>query len=236
MKRALIVVAKQPLAGQVKTRLAATDGAAFATELYRCALEDTLELAASFCAQNEIPYVISYFPPEQASRQFFRRLAPQAVLLPQHGATFGDRLRNALHEASRRGAERLVMIGSDSPSLPHALLRSAFLRLDEPETDVVLGRVADGGYYLIGMREPHPVLFERITWSTASVADETRARAAEKNLRVVEIEPWYDLDTAADLRTLLEDVRRDEDDRAPRTSSFLKRENIADSAGQNRLR
>ena len=91
----------------------------------------------------------------------------------------------------------------------------------------MLGRTSDGGYYLIGMRQPHPILFERITWSTASVAAETHAHAAEGNLRLVDIAPWYDLDIAADLRVRLGDITQTNDGRAPRTRAFSERAKLA---------
>jgi hypothetical protein len=221
MKRALIIVAKQPLAGQVKTRIAATLGSMRAVELYRCALEDTLELAANYCSRNNIAPIISYAPPEEDARRYFRCLSPNAILLPQQGATFGARLINVIEETSGSGAEQMVMIGTDSPSLPPDSLNEAFLQLNQAETDVVLGRTADGGYYLIGMREPHRLLFERIRWSTAAVADETCERAAEGGLRLVEIKQWYDLDTTDDLRTLLDDSANWKEKRAPRTLAFI---------------
>ena len=96
MERCLIVVAKQPVAGQVKTRIAATLGAEKAAALYRCALEDTLELAGSFHAADP---VISYTPDTEAARAFFAELAPGFTLIPQLGAGFGDRLLSAFRVA-----------------------------------------------------------------------------------------------------------------------------------------
>ena len=218
MERCLIVVAKQPVAGQVKTRIAQTLGAERAAALYQCALEDTLELVASYW---EAEPAISYAPPDEEARRFFSKLAPGFTLFPQHGTTFGDRLFSAFAQAAQQGANRMVLIGTDNPSLPSSHIDEAFATLDKAGTDAVLGPTSDGGYYLVGMRKPQPALFERITWSTEVVAEETHARAAEAGLRLVQISPWYDLDTVDDLLTLLDDVAQAGDGRAPRTRSFI---------------
>lgn len=220
MKRRLIVVAKQPVVGQVKTRLAATIGDERAAALCRSALEDTLELVAGYSAAEP---VISYAPSTREARRFFAELAPGWMLVPQQGASFGERLGHAFNRLAGQDVRQMVMIGTDSPSLPRSYIDRAFDVLSDPGTDGVLGRTSDGGYYLIGMRRPHPILFERITWSTASVAAETHARAAEGNLRLVDIAPWYDLDTAADLRVLLDDITQTNDGRASRTRAFIER-------------
>ena len=193
-------------------------GAERAAALYVCALNDTLVLIAGYADSKP---VISYAPPDSDARRFFATFAPAFTLIPQHGATFGERLFSAFAQLAERGANNMVLIGTDNPSLPRSHIEAAFAALDEPETDAVLGRTSDGGYYLIGMRRPHPILFERITWGTERVADETRARAAEANLRLVEVAPWYDLDTYDDLRTLLNDVTQAGDGRAPRTRAFI---------------
>ena len=224
MKRCLVVVAKQPVAGQVKTRIAAALGAGQAAALYHCALEDTLDLLAGYGAARP---AISYAPPDDEARAFFAALAPGFVLIPQHGDDFGARLLSAFQGLEARGMRRVVLIGTDNPSLPAGYIDQAFAALDDPGVDAVLGPTSDGGYYLIGMRRPHPALFERIRWSTEVVAAETRERAAEAGIRLVDIASWYDLDTVDDLRVLLEDVRRTGDNRAPRTRAFVERKGLA---------
>lgn len=218
MHPCLIVVAKQPVPGQVKTRIAATVGAEQATALYQCALEDTLELLRQY---PDAEPVISYAPNDDAARRFFAKLAPGFTLIPQLGDDFGARLLSAFTQLGAAGPRPMVLIGTDNPSLPPAYIDQAFAALADPTVDAVLGAVSDGGYYLLGMREPHSILFERITWSTEVVAAETRARAQEGELRLVDVAAWYDLDTAEDLRTLLADVSRTNDGRAPRTRAFI---------------
>ncbi|MBA3944396.1 MAG: TIGR04282 family arsenosugar biosynthesis glycosyltransferase [Herpetosiphonaceae bacterium] len=218
MKRCLIIVAKEPVAGQVKTRMAGTLGADRAADLYRCTLQDTIDIVASYPAAE---HVISYAPASMAAEAFFAALAPGFTLIPQHGNGFGERLFSAFTQLAAQGADRMVMIGTDNPSVPQAALEQAFVALDRTEVDAVLGAVSDGGYYLIGMRRPQPILFERITWSTEIVAAQTRERAKEAGLALVDVLPWYDLDTVADLQVLLDDVARSGDGRAPRTYAFV---------------
>lgn len=206
MQRAIIVFAKQPVAGTVKTRLAATIGNENAAEFYRCALADTLELVAS--VENATAY-LAFAPPDDAAKLFFTNLAPHFKLLPQTGETLGDKIYNALQTAIENGAEQTLIIGSDSPDLPRAHLAAAFAALDDDETDVVLGRADDGGYYLIGMRRARRILFERIEWSSEKVAAQTIERANESKLNLIEIEPWYDLDVDADLFKLIAAARTD---------------------------
>lgn len=218
MKRALIVVAKQPVAGQVKTRIAVRLGQERAAQLYCCSLEDTLDLVSSF---GEAQPILSYTPATEASRSFFANLAPEFLLLSQHGTDLGERLLDAFRQSAMRGSDRMVILGTDSPSLPLQFIAAAFSALDDPATDVVMGPATDGGYYLLGLRTPYPELFAGISWSTERVAAQTRARAAAAGLRLVELDPWYDLDTVDDLRHLVDDLRRQPDGRARRTHAFV---------------
>ena len=200
--RCLIVVAKAPIAGLVKTRLAATIGAERTLALYRCFLADTLALAS---AEPACALAISFWPPEAASQ--FSAIAPNALLLPQQGIGFGDRLLSAFTQASDAGFDQMVLIGSDNPSLPPRYVSQAFDALESHET--VLGPSEDGGYYLIGMREPQPELFgSEIAWSTEIVAQQTRAAVRSVGLRLAEVPIWYDIDTADDLRRLYNDTQR----------------------------
>jgi rSAM/selenodomain-associated transferase 1 len=200
-RRCLIVVAKAPLAGTAKTRLAAGIGAERAAELYRCFLDDTVALAARLPGCR---LALSFWPAAAAS--FFRELHPGAELLPQQGEQFGDRLLSAFVQAWTLGYEELVLIGSDSPGLPAAYVERAFAAL--ADAPVVLGPAEDGGWYLMGLRAPQPALFHGgIAWSTAAVAAQTRDAAAAAGLAVAEAPPWYDIDIAADLPRLLADLR-----------------------------
>lgn len=194
----LVVVAKQPELGKVKTRIAAVLGDDRAVELYRCALFDTLALATSI---TDVAHVLTYAPATDDARDYFKQVAPAFELFPQPGATLGERLGGAFAHLLRRYGP-VVSIGSDSPDLPAAFIARAFEIL-RGEADVVLGPADDGGYYLLGMQTMQPTLFEGIHWSTNVVAEQTRDRAADAQLKLVELPPWHDLDTVDDLRALV---------------------------------
>jgi rSAM/selenodomain-associated transferase 1 len=200
-RRCLIVVAKPPVAGAAKTRLAAGIGAERTAALYRSFLADTVALAGRIL---DCRLAFSFWPASAAT--FFRELHPAAELLPQQGDDFGGRLLSAFVQAAALGYEELVLIGSDNPGLPDAYVARAFAAL--AEAPVVLGPAEDGGWYLMGLRAPQPTLFHRgIAWSTEIVADQTRAAAKAAGLALAEVPPWYDIDTAADLPRLLADLR-----------------------------
>lgn len=203
MTRCVIIVAKQPLAGLSKTRLAAGIGSDNAVMLYRCFLQDTIASAARV---PDCRLAFSFWPPEAA--EYFQRLDTSALLLPQHGDDFGSRLLSAFVQAAAAGYDEMVLIGSDNPSLPLASLMQAFEALQK--TPTVLGPCEDGGYYMIGMREPQPALFlSGISWSTDIVADQTRMAASASGLGMAEMLVWYDIDTTADLIRLYDDLRND---------------------------
>jgi hypothetical protein len=130
---------------------------------------------------------------------YFLQLAPDMQLVCQQGATLGDRLDHLLTQALHNGAGRAVVMDSDSPTLPPEYLSQAFEKLQE--NDVVLGPTRDGGYYLIGMKKPHPHLLE-VQMSTPNVLSDTLALANKFNLKVSLLPEWYDIDTVAELNQL----------------------------------
>ena len=198
MSSCLAVMCKQPQRGKVKTRIAATLGDDRAVEMYRCALADTLSLASSI---DHVTHVLSYAPPTRDGQSYFEQLASSFALIPQPGATLGERISGTLALLLKTYSP-VVLIGSDSPDLPVELIKSAFEAL-HGSADVVLGPATDGGYYLIGLRAMHPSLFERIAWSTVVVAKQTYERAAEAGLQVLNLPYWHDLDTVVDLNALV---------------------------------
>ena len=193
----LAVMCKQPQHGRVKTRIAAELGDAVATELYRCALADTLALASSI---GHVAHVLSYAPPTLECRRYFEQTAPSFSLIPQQGATLGDRISGALAELLTIYSP-VVLIGSDSPDLPADAIRHAFEALRR--TDCVLGPATDGGYYLVGLNAMCLTLFERIDWSTALVCQQTLERAVEAGLQAFSLPIWHDLDTVEDLNAMV---------------------------------
>lgn len=196
---ALLVVAKRPAAGQTKTRLTPPLAPEQAAQLYEAFLCDTLDL------MRQVPNVrpiIAYLP--EGAEDYFRALAPDFDLLPQHGADLGERLDNALRHCLMNGHDKAVIMDSDSPTLPAECLIEAFERLDE--ADVTLGPCDDGGYYLIGLKRPAPRLLREVQMSTSTVVRDTLVLAAAEKLSVVQLAQWYDVDTVAELQRLYDEL------------------------------
>jgi rSAM/selenodomain-associated transferase 1 len=193
-----MVMAKEPLAGQTKTRLSPPLSGQEAADLYRCFLLDTLELMQRV---EGVQPIIAYHPDEAAP--FFRRFAPSGfAFIPQVGADLGERLDHALTHCLQGGYRQAVVMDSDSPNLPLDVLQQAFQTLDDPTVDVVIGPCDDGGYYLIGLKAPCAALFREVTMSTATVRAETEQQAQAHGLRVARLPTWYDVDTYDDLLRL----------------------------------
>jgi len=149
--------------------------------------------------------VVLYTPAN--AEGFLHHLLPDGFkLVAQRGETLGERLINAAAELLSNGFASVCLINSDSPTLPGEVLRTATSLLAQDGDRVVLGPSEDGGYYLIGLKHPHHELFERIAWSTAEVLSHTIERAAEINLPVEFLPTWYDVDDAATLRLLCEEL------------------------------
>jgi len=198
-------MAKHPAPGRVKTRLAASLGAERACALYRAFV---LDLADRLDA---LPYDVTWaYWPAAAP---FPTLLPGARCRPQRGADLGDRMANAVAECGGPA----VVIGADAPHVPAARLAEAMEAL-AGAADLVLGPAEDGGYYLIGLREPTPAVFTGIAWGTSRVLAETLARAG--GLRTRLLEASFDVDTPADLARLSDVLARGEV-ALPRTGVLL---------------
>lgn len=214
MKNALVVIAKRPLPGQTKTRLTPPLLPVQAAELYECFLRDTLDVARQV---PDVTRLIVYAPLD--AKNYFAQLAPDYVLIPQIGDDLGARLDHALTTCLRDGFARVVIMDSDSPSLPARCLVAAFAELER--ADVVLGPCDDGGYYLIGVKRPQPRLVRQVEMSTPNVLRDTLALAREENLLVALLESWFDVDTVAELEQLRADLCAAREDVAPHTRKFL---------------
>jgi len=181
--------------GTVKTRLAAALGPAAAAEIYRCFLASLADTFARIADRR----VIYYSPTDQ--REAFESLAADAwAVAPQQGADLGLRMRQYFDEAFVAGAERVVLIGSDSPQLTAETVESAFTLL--ADQDVVLGPSDDGGYYLVGARNDTPPIFTEIDWSTPQVYAQSVERIKQANLKYAPLPESFDVDTIDDLNRL----------------------------------
>lgn len=203
-RRALFIMARRPAAGASKTRLCPPLSPAEAAALYACFLADVIDRVrdAAGLVAGLVPGIA--FTPAEAGAHF-AALAPGFDLVPQMGATLGERLDGVLGGALSRGYGQVAAVNSDSPSLPAAYLAQAFAALDDPAADVVLGPCDDGGYYLIGWKRSHPALVREVGMSAADTLAQTLAAATRAGLRVALLPPWYDVDTPADLARLAAD-------------------------------
>ena len=200
MDTLLIIFAKEPVPGQVKTRLCPPLNPEEAAELYRCFLADVLEEMQRL---SDVALALAYTPVD--ARPFFQELVPPEVrLVPQSGADLGERLSAACHWALSSGFRAVMIRNSDSPDLPGELVRQAGDLLRTGQTQVVLGPAPDGGYYLVGLAVPPGNLFQGIAWSTATVLDETLSRIRGRGLALHLLPPWADIDGFSDLQRFAE--------------------------------
>jgi uncharacterized protein len=202
---ALVVFAKVPIAGEVKTRLTPPLTPTDAAHLYEAFLHDALEdwAGGGGFGLPEPPVVRLYVARDAGSEPSITAPAGVSVHV-QRGPDLGARMLRATVESFAAGHDRVVLIGSDHPTLPGAFVGEAFRALLEPLT-VVLGPSEDGGYYLIGLNEVLPDLFDGLEYSHAGVLGEALARAADAGVRPVLLPEWYDVDTPDALARLVAD-------------------------------
>ncbi|TLY46340.1 MAG: glycosyltransferase [Nitrospirae bacterium] len=198
MSTALIVFAKAPIPGEVKTRLCPPLDPDEAASLHGTLVLDTVERAKGLAGASL--YVAG--APDLA-HPFFKVLEGRygAKLLAQRGPDLGARMKWAMQDAFEQGAEDVLLTGTDLPTLPRARLQQALTLIKKH--DVVLGPTADGGYYLIGLRKMVPALFEGIAWSTAEVFADTKKKIEDAGLSLGLLPECRDLDTLEDLKAFI---------------------------------
>jgi rSAM/selenodomain-associated transferase 1 len=208
----IVIFARAPVAGEVKTRLAKAIGEDQALALYEAFLDDACQLTAGLGARRVLAVAGDIDHPSLERLAKSQRLE----LLPQGEGDLGARLERALTRELGRGP--VVIIGSDAPTLPRAELHRALEAL--VEHDFVVGPARDGGYWLIGARVPPPPdLFSGITWSTPEVLPRTLERLRERSL--VLLGEHDDVDTGEDLARLQEELARLDGGVAPATRRAL---------------
>lgn len=181
--------------GHVKTRMTPPLSAEEAALLYGCMLDDVLELTARSSRELGFEAVLAVHPPEAIGELAARAPAPFRVI-GQRGRDLGARLAFAVDEACAAGRSPILVRGSDSPALEAAMLREALGALEKE--DVVVCPDLDGGYNLIGMRQPVPGIFSH-TMSASTTLEELCLRATRRGLRVHRLPTRFDLDTVEDL-------------------------------------
>jgi len=222
LAKLLVIVAKEPVPGKVKTRLFPKFSPAVAADLYRCFLHDRIQEVSTL---NGVYRAIAYTP--ENARETFMTLALDGFeLFAQQGKHLGERLNNIFLEKLSQGYKAVSIVDSDSPDLPKSLIEESFELLLSKRADIVFGPCYDGGYYLVGMRKPHPELFRDIPWSTENVLSVTLEKARKMGLNVKLLSAWNDLDTFEDLiefYNVYKDRPLSKDFAGSKTFSFLSR-------------
>lgn len=230
---ALVIVAKYPEPGRVKTRLGATLGNERAAALYRAFL---LDLSERFTTAKRAGRFDLYWACPPGAGLLGEVVGWNARIFAQRGGDFAERLRNISCDIRAAGYRRLVILGSDSPHIAAETVTDAFAALDP--SDISIGPALDGGYYLIGLPltpEP-PDLFSGIVMSTTTVYAETVARAAALGLTTTTLAPTFDVDEITDLarlRALLEVADASVSPRCPQTFAALNALDIEQSILQS---
>jgi uncharacterized protein len=205
---ALVVMAKAPIPGSVKTRLMPVFSALEAAALARALLLDQLE---HLRALRNTDLYLAFTP--LGARRLIRRLAPpQFEIFPQSGAGLGARMQKVFATLFAKGHKRIVLIGGDLLPVPLVYITKAFtyldakksrFRFDVPQQRVVLGPSLDGGYYLVGLNREQPALFNRMTWSHGQVLAQALQKLDSVGVRAKQLPPWFDVDTIDELQRVL---------------------------------
>jgi hypothetical protein len=196
MKRCLIIFAREPKKGQVKSRLAKSVSQEKALDLYKAFLEDTLNLAQKVrCDQKILAYA------SKNSCPYLKKVGTGFYFHGQKGENLGDRMIEAINFCKKNFlSSQVVIIGTDSPHLPVRFIKGSFEALKR--ADIVLGPSEDGGFYLIGMRKTEPAIFKGVVWSSSSVLKKTLLNAKKLGLTTKLLESFFDIDTQKDLTKL----------------------------------
>lgn len=204
MSTALIIFAKAPIPGEVKTRLCPPLDADEAASLHGSLVLDAIERTKGL--QGISLYVAG--TPDLA-HPFFKVLEGRygAKLLLQRGPDLGARMRQAMQDVFDQGAKDVLLTGTDLPTLPRNNLVEALTLIKSH--DVVLGPTADGGYYLIGLRKMMPALFDGIAWSTGAVFAETKKKIESTGLSLGLLPECRDVDTLDDLKFFIGQIGKD---------------------------
>ena len=200
----VLVFAKAPVSGRVKTRLTPPLPPDEAAALYEACVRDVVALCARERARVEL-----WYDDRHAAASYFASEFPHLPQTPQTHGDLGEKMRDALARSFADGAQRTMIVGSDIPTMPETVLNAAVAALRDAE--MVIGPTLDGGYYLIGFTaEAWPraqSLFDDVAWSTNAVFRTTVDRAAHAGLAMHVLPGWYDVDTIDDLRQALLDAQ-----------------------------
>ena len=190
MSKALIIFIKNPVLGKVKTRLAATVGNLKAFEIYKKLLNHTQKITLLIDADKFLFYAdFLNREDEWPNNRFIKHL--------QKGNDLGERMCNAFESTFLNKYQKVIIIGSDCIDLSTSVIEDAYKLLNN--SDVVIGPAKDGGYYLLGMKNPHPCLFRNVSWSTSEVLKQTLSICRSQHLNYSLLPPLTDIDAENDL-------------------------------------
>ena len=198
MHTALVIFAKQPHAGRVKLRISRAIGATKTAELTHCFLMDTLDkIRGLMIARKDLGYM-----PEDARDYFRDFVAPYLDIstFAQQGDSLGDRLQHAFGHEMTYGADQIVAMNTDAPSLPREFIQGAFEAL--AHSDIVIGPTLGGAFYLFGSRIPANAIFHGIPWGTQDVFRQLVHNTVSAGLSLKTLPPWYDVDSEHELQFL----------------------------------
>ena len=216
--RVLVIMAKAPRLGAVKTRLTPNLSPEAVTDFYCCLLDDTLALAQSLGNLE-----VAIMCPDSDVNQLAQLAGKQVTVVAQKGEGLAAGLTSVFAHFAGGHQRRTIAFNSDSPHLPRHVLEDAFETL--AAHDLVVGPTHDGGYYLVGARASHPALFASDGMGTSSALERLLSRARTLELSVAFSDPFYDIDVADDLTRLAAELRL-APTRAPRTAQWLKQREL----------
>jgi rSAM/selenodomain-associated transferase 1 len=215
MNDVICIFAKYPKPGTVKKDLGKIIGEMAAAQLSRSFIIDTIATALRISDVNlalavwppdsidDFQEILNYYQNHELDFKMVEK-SQKIQFLPQIGNDLGERIANVSGELINNGADRLLIIGYDSPQLEQSIFRAAFELLNT--NDVILGPTFDGGYYLIGMKKHYPELFTNISWGEPVIYRETIENINKLNLSWQELELSYDVDNTDDLEQLYFDI------------------------------
>jgi len=189
-KKRLIIFVKNPIEGEVKTRLASSLGDEKALEVYQQLLKITAGVAEDVNAEK----LVSYSKYVEESDDFDETIFDKSV---QKKGNLGEKMKHAFRDGFDEGFNRIVLIGSDCPEITQSLIDEAFIELSE--ADSVIGPSDDGGYYLIGLSRFMPEIFDDVEWSTSSVFSSTITTLDDLEATYHVLKKLNDIDTENDL-------------------------------------
>ena len=211
--RTLVIMAKAPKPGVVKTRLNGSLPSSAVIALYRCLLDDTLALAKSLTGVR-----VAVMCPASDQEELAPLCGDTVQVVAQQGDGLAAGLTSVFRHFTAAGRQHVIAFNSDSPHLAPSALDSAFEIL--ATHDMVVGPTHDGGYYLVGAKAAHPSLFEGDGLGTRSALDRLLTRTKDLELSIGFTKPFYDIDVAQDLILLARDLQLDPA-KAPRTAAWL---------------